>query len=86
MNAGAGVGVIVGASLLGGLVLVALWRRLPSAVAMPALAGIGAAVGAGALLVQDHASGAEWIIATVALGVLTPIHARLVFGRPGAGR
>jgi hypothetical protein len=83
---GVGVGLIVGASLLAGLVLVALWRRMPAAVAMLALAGIGAVMGAGALLVQDRASGAEWAIATIVIGVLTPIHARLVLGRPGAGR
>jgi hypothetical protein len=81
-----GVGLIVGASLLAGLVLVALWRRMPAAVAMLALAGLGAVMGAGALLVQDRASGAEWAIATIVIGVLTPIHARLVLGRPGAGR
>jgi hypothetical protein len=83
---GVGVGLIVGASLLAGLVLVALWRRMPAAVAMLALAGLGAVMGAGALLVQDRASGAEWAIATIVIGVLTPIHARLVLGRPGAGR
>jgi hypothetical protein len=77
---------MVGASLLAAFVLVALWRRLSEVVAMIALGGIGAAVGAGALLVQDRASGADWAIATVALGVLTPVHARLVLGRPGAGR
>jgi hypothetical protein len=86
VRTGAGIGLIVGASLLGALLVVALWRRLPSTIAMLALTGIGAAVAAGALLVQDRVSGAEWTIATVVIGVLTPIHARLVFGRPGAGR
>jgi hypothetical protein len=85
VRTGAGIGLIVAASLLAALV-VALWRRLPPAVAILALAGIGAAVAAGALLVQDRASGAEWGIATTVIGVLTPVHARLVFGRPGPDR
>jgi hypothetical protein len=76
----------VGASLLAAFVLASLWRRLPAAVAMPVLAGIGAAAAAGGLLVQDHASSAEWAIATVALAALTPLHARLLFGRAGADR
>lgn len=86
MNVGAGVGLIVGSSLVGALVVVALWRGLAPAVAMPSLAALGSALGAGALLVQDHASAAEWAITVVVLGLLTPLHARLVFGRPGPGR
>jgi hypothetical protein len=59
------------------------WRRLPPALAFAILAGCGALAGAGALLVQDRASGAEWALTLLVLGVLTPIHARLVFGKPG---
>jgi hypothetical protein len=32
--------------------------------------------------VQDRVSTAEWTLTTVVLGTLTPLHARLVLGRP----
>jgi hypothetical protein len=40
-------------------------------------------VGAGALLVQDGVSGAEWALTLAVLAALGPLHGRLVFGRPG---
>jgi hypothetical protein len=67
--------------LLSILILFGLWRRLPRSVSLVLLAGCGALVGAGALLVQDRASGAEWAFTLLALAALTPLHASLVFGR-----
>lgn len=86
MNVGLGVGLICGASTLGLLVAFGPLRRLRSAVSTVVFGLAGVAVGAGALLVQDEASAAEWTITLVALGVLTPIHGRLVFGRPEPAR
>jgi hypothetical protein len=63
----------------------AFWRRVPFALSLVVLGVCAAAVGAGALLVQDEANAAEWALTLVALGVLTPLHARLVFGRPEVG-
>ena len=82
MNVGLGVGLITAGTLLGLLVVFGAWDRLPSRVSLPLLAACGVAVGSGALLVQDEVSGAEWALTLVALGVLTPLHARLVFGPP----
>jgi hypothetical protein len=86
VNAGLGAGLIVSGSMLGLLVVFGAWRRLPAALAFGTLVGCGAMVGAGALLVQEDASGADWAVTLVALGVLTPVHARLVFGLPGTRR
>ena len=83
MSTGAGVATIVGASALGLLTVFVLWRRLPAAAAfaLTALWGVGVAVGG--LLVQDDVGTASWVVAVVGLGVISPVHARLVFGPPG---
>jgi hypothetical protein len=83
VKVGLGVGLIAAGSLLGLLVVFAAWGRVAAAASLAALVGCGALVGAGALLVQDAASGVEWALTLVALSVLTPVHARLVFGPPG---
>jgi len=83
MNAGAGVALIVAGSVLGLFTLFVLWRRLSLPVAFALLAASGAAIGAGALLVQDRVGPGDWALTLFVLGVLTPLHGRLVFGRPG---
>jgi hypothetical protein len=83
MNAGAGIALIVGGSLLGLFTLFGLWRRLPAPVSLVLLAASGAVIGAGALLVQEGAGPGDWALTLVVLGSLTPLHGRLVFGRPG---
>jgi len=42
---------------------------------------VGVAVGG--LLVQDDVGAASWVLAVAVLGVVGPVHARLVFGQPG---
>lgn len=86
MNVGLGVAAIVAGSLLALLISLGAWHRLARAIAFGLLAACGLLVGAGALLVQDRASGVEWAITLVALGVTAPVHARVVFGVPGARR
>jgi hypothetical protein len=83
VSTGAGVATIAVAGALGLLTVFVLWRRVPAgaAFAVIALCGVGLAVGG--LLVQDDVGTASWVVAIVALGVLTPVHARLVFGPPG---
>ncbi len=80
---GPGIALIVCGSLLGLLVAFWGWRRLPAPLAIALLAGCGALVGSGALLVQAEATGFEWALTLAALGILSPMHARLLFGRPG---
>ena len=80
---GPGIALVVLGSLLGLLVVFGAWRRLPPAAALALMAGCGGLVGSGALLVQDGASGLEWALTLGVLGALTPLHAWLVFGRPG---
>lgn len=83
MNACIGLGLIVAGSLLVLLTVIGLWRRLPGPAALVLLAAAGAIVGGGALLVQDDPGSGDWGLTLLVLGVLTPLHARLVFGRPG---
>ncbi len=83
MHPEAGVGLIVGGVSLALLVVLTLWRRIAAPLAFGLLAATGVAVGAGALLVQEHAGAGDWVITLAALGVLTPVHMRLVLGRPG---
>jgi hypothetical protein len=83
VSTGAGVATIVGASALGLLTVFVLWRRLPAAAAFAVIAACGVGLAVGGLLVQDDVGTVSWVVAIVALGVLAPVHARLVFGSPG---
>jgi len=83
VSTGAGVVTIAGASALGLLTLFVLWRRVPAAAAYALMASCGVGVAVGGLLVQDDVGTASWVVAVVALGVVAPVHARLVFGPPG---
>jgi hypothetical protein len=74
---------IVGASALGLLTVFVLWRRVPAGAAIALMASSGVGVAVGGLLVQDHDGTVSWVVAVVVLGVVTPVHARLVFGPPG---
>jgi hypothetical protein len=85
VSVGLGIGLVVAGSLLG-LATVGAARRLPAPVWVGLLALAGAAAGAGALAVQDHAGPGDWLLTLVALAALTPLHARLVFGPPGSRR
>jgi hypothetical protein len=86
VNDGAGVTLIVAGSVLSLLTLFVLWRRLPVPAAFVLLAVSGTAIGAGALLVQEGVGPGDWALTLIVLGTLTPLHGRLVFGRPGALR
>jgi hypothetical protein len=80
---GLGIALLVAGALLTLLVYFVLWRRVPPAVAFTSIAACGLILGAGALLVQDGVSGAEWALTLAVLAALGPLHGRLVFGRPG---
>jgi hypothetical protein len=83
VSTGAGVATIAVAGALGLLTVFVLWRRVPAAAAFAVIALCGVGLAVGGLLVQDDVGTASWVVAIVALGVLTPVHARLVFGPPG---
>jgi hypothetical protein len=83
VSTGAGVATIAGSSALGLLTVLVLWRRMPAAAAYALMASCGVGVAVGGLLVQDDVGTASWVVAVVALGVVAPVHARLVFGPPG---
>ena len=85
MSRGVGVATIAVASACGLVIVFFLWRRLPPVTALALMAACGMAIGAGGLLVQEDVGPASWAIALVVLGVVTPVHARLVFGQPGCG-
>ncbi len=44
---------------------------------------VSAAVGAGALLLQDDPEAADWVVTLGVLGAFTPLHVRMLGGRPG---
>jgi len=83
VSTAAGIATIVGVSVLGLFTVFVLWHRLPVAAAFAVMAVCGLGLAAGGLLVQDDVGTASWVLALVALGALTPVHAGLVFGPPG---
>ena len=89
MHTGWGIGLIVAGAALALLVAFALWLRLHAAVSVAALAAAGAAIGAGGLLVQEHAGAADWAVTVALMAAWAPLHCRVLFGRargrPGRG-
>ena len=83
MNVGAGIALIVTASAVGGFIVFALWRRIPPVLAYVSTAACGMAIGTGALLVQEDVGAASWVVTLLVLGIIAPVHMRLVFGPPG---
>jgi hypothetical protein len=79
-----GVVLIFAGSALGVVTSFALWRRLPASVVVVLAAASGATVGTGALMVQTDATAVDWAVTLAVLGVISPVHSRLLFGRPGA--
>jgi hypothetical protein len=86
MDVRLGVALIAGGSGLGLVVVFALWRRIRGWMALGLLVLCGLAIAAGGLLVQDEVDTGSWVVALALLGALSPVHGRLVFGRPGRGR
>lgn len=85
MGVWGGIGVLAAAAAAA-VVLIARWARLAAPAAFGGLVVCGACIGVGALLVQEAPGAGDWVIAPVVLGTLTPIHARLLLGRPGTRR
>jgi hypothetical protein len=86
MHVGAGVALIaVGAAVA--LPTAFLVRtRAPAALVAAILTLCGLALGAGALLVQDHVSTTNWVLTLLLVGFLVPAHVRIVLGPFGPAR
>lgn len=75
--------VVIVATALGLVLVFGLWHRLPERAALAAAGVLGTALGAGVLLLQDDPGPWDWVAALSILAVGTPLHCRMVFGRPG---
>lgn len=75
--------LVAGVAMLAVLVR---WRRRPGRAPLVLLAVLGAAVGAGALLLQDDPGLADWTVTLAVLAVGAPAHFRFMLGPPGVAR
>ncbi|MEW6059625.1 MAG: hypothetical protein AB1551_05720 [Actinomycetota bacterium] len=78
-----GICLIVAGSAVGLAVGLAWWARLAAVRALMLEAACGAAVGAGALLVQKGPGWGDFALTMAALLALTPLHWRLLRGPSG---
>jgi hypothetical protein len=85
MSDGAGVALIVAGAAVVAVTGFVLRRRLPAPVVVLLVAGASVAIGAGALVVQDHTTMADWVVALGAMAVLGPLHIRVLVGPFGPG-
>jgi hypothetical protein len=85
MSATAGMALIAGGVVAGLWTASSLWGTGPARVSVGMAAASGAAVGAGALLVQDRGAIGDWIVAVGGLAMLTPVHLRVLLGRTDDG-
>jgi hypothetical protein len=89
MHDGAGIALIVAGGAVGFLTAFLLRTRAPAVMVASILTGCGLALGAGALLVQDHVSRTNWVLTLALIAFLVPAHVWIVLGpfgpRPGRG-
>jgi hypothetical protein len=80
MSDGAGVALIVGGTAGVAVTGFLLRRRLPGAVVFVLVAACSVALTAGALIVQDHTTTTDWVVAVAAMALLGPAHVRFLLG------
>jgi hypothetical protein len=80
MNGPLGI-ALMAVGVVGTIGLTVAWPRIERRVSLVAMAVTGAAIGTGALLVQDQIEPAEWIVTLVVFVVLAPVQAHLVLSR-----
>ncbi len=83
MTPGGGVALIAVGSAVWVATGLVLRRKLPASVALPASGAAGAAMGAGALLVQKDPGVGEFVLTMGVLAVLAPLNWRLLRGPSG---
>jgi hypothetical protein len=86
VNVGAGIALIVSGAVVAVPTAFLLRTRAPAALVATILAACGLALGAGALLVQDHVSTTNWVLTCVLVTFLVPAHVRIALGRFGPAR
>jgi hypothetical protein len=77
-----GIGLIATGAALG-LVTIGMFRRRFGATSFVLSAIAGLCVAAGGLLVQRDVGVGDWVVASVTLGAIAPIHNRVLLGAPG---
>jgi len=80
-----GLAAILGGSAIGLLGAFVFRTRFPGIAVLVLLALAGATVGVGAMLVQDAAGPANWIVTLAGLAAGVPFHVRVALGRLGPG-
>ncbi|MFL5799253.1 MAG: hypothetical protein ACJ77A_15145 [Actinomycetota bacterium] len=80
MSDGAGIALIAAGAA--GVVLCGFRLRpvLPGPVVFALISGFSIVLTTGALVVQDHTTAADWIVAIVAMALLGPLHVRVLLG------
>lgn len=86
MHDGTGIALLISGGAVALLSAFVLRTRAPAAVVALILVACGAALGVGAMLVQDRVSTTNWIVGVAALTVLVPAHVRVVLGPFGPPR
>ena len=80
MHVGVGVSLIAVGAAVALATAFFVRTRAPAALVAAILTLCGLALGAGALLVQDHVSTTNWVLTLVLVGFLVPGHVRIVLG------
>jgi hypothetical protein len=77
---GAGIALIVAGAA--GVVVGGFWLRpmFRGPVVFALISGSSVVLTAGALVVQDHTTAADWIVAIGAMALLGPVHVRVLLG------
>lgn len=74
------------AALVAALTALVLRRRLRGPAVFFLLAGSGAALAGGGMMLRPDPSVGEWVLALAGMALLAPLHARIVLGPLGRRR
>jgi hypothetical protein len=86
VNDAAGIAVLVTCTIVALATTFTLRPRLAPIAVDALLAASGAGAAAGGLLLLEDVGVASWVLAPLALAVLTPVHVRALFAREGPFR
>jgi hypothetical protein len=80
-----GTWLVVASAVVAVTTALVLRTRLPAFLVLALLAGSGAGVGWGGMLLRPDPSVGEFIAAVAGLAILVPVHVRIVIGSFGPG-